>query len=45
VRGPHGAHRQEVLIDERRERFEVLSEEPPAALVLDPDQWVLKEMQ
>jgi aminopeptidase N len=39
-----GAHRQNVVIDERVERFEIASEERPAEVVLDPDEWVLKEV-
>jgi aminopeptidase N len=45
VRGEAGAaHRENVLIDERTERFEVESEQRPAEVVLDPDEWVLKEI-
>jgi aminopeptidase N len=44
VRGGAGAHRENVVIDERVQRFEVDSEERPAEVVLDPDEWVLKEM-
>jgi aminopeptidase N len=44
VRSETGAHRENVLIDERVERFEVESETRPAAVVLDPDEWVLKEI-
>jgi aminopeptidase N len=44
VRGESGAHRESVLIDEREERFELTSEERPSAVVLDPDEWVLKEI-
>lgn len=45
VRSEAGAaHRENVLIDERKERFEVESEERPAEVVLDPDEWVLKEI-
>jgi aminopeptidase N len=44
VRGEAGNHRENVVIDERNERFEVESAERPAEVVLDPDEWVLKEM-
>jgi aminopeptidase N len=44
VRGGSGTHRENVLIDERKERFEMNSAERPAEVVLDPDEWVLKEM-
>ena len=44
VRSEAGAHRENVLIDERKERFEVDSEKRPSEVVLDPDEWVLKEM-
>jgi aminopeptidase N len=44
VRGEAGAHRENVVIDERRERFEVESEARPAEVVLDPDEWVLREL-
>jgi aminopeptidase N len=44
VRGETGAHRENVVIDERVERFEVDSEQRPTDVVLDPDEWVLKEM-
>jgi hypothetical protein len=44
VRGERGARRENVVIDERVERFEVESEERPTEVVLDPDEWVLKEM-
>lgn len=38
-----GARRQRVLIDERRERFELESPLQPSAVVLDPDHWILRE--
>ncbi|MDP9194655.1 MAG: M1 family metallopeptidase [Acidobacteriota bacterium] len=44
VRSETGARRESVVIDERVERFEVDSEERPTEVVLDPDEWVLKEM-
>ncbi|MFL6247674.1 MAG: M1 family metallopeptidase [Thermoanaerobaculia bacterium] len=44
VRGEAGAHRENVIIDERVERFEVESAQRPSEVVLDPDEWVLKEM-
>lgn len=44
VRGESGAHRENVVIDERTERFEMQSAERPSEVVLDPDEWVLKEM-
>ena len=43
VRGESGARRENVIIDERRERFEVESAQRPASVELDPDEWVLKE--
>jgi aminopeptidase N len=43
VRGESGARRENVIIDERTERFEVESAERPSEVVLDPDEWVLKE--
>jgi aminopeptidase N len=43
VRGESGARRENVVIDERTERFEVESAERPSEVVLDPDEWVLKE--
>jgi hypothetical protein len=33
-----------VLVDERRERVEIASEQEPVAVVLDPDEAVLKEI-
>lgn len=44
VRSEAGNHRETVLIDERTERFEVGTRERPTEVVLDPDEWVLKEM-
>jgi aminopeptidase N len=44
VRGETGARRENVVIGKRSERFEMSSEERPAEVVLDPDEWVLKEM-
>jgi aminopeptidase N len=38
-----GSARHSVVIDERSEEFEWPSESKPAAVVLDPDGWVLKE--
>ncbi len=38
-----GTHRANVIIDERVEWFEMESEERPNEVVLDPDEWVLKE--
>ena len=43
VRGESGAHRENVLIDERKERFEMQSAQRPTEVVLDPDEWVLHE--
>lgn len=43
VRGELGAHRESVVIDERRERFEMESAQRPSEVVLDPGEWVLKE--
>ena len=45
VRGEGFAKRETVLIDERRERFEIASEQQPEAVVLDPEEVVLKEME
>ena len=44
VRGEAGAHRENVVIDERGERFELDSAQRPTAVVLDPDEWVLWEL-
>jgi aminopeptidase N len=44
VRSETGNRRENVVIDERVERFEVDSEKRPTDVVLDPDEWVLKEM-
>lgn len=44
LRGANGARRENVVIDERVERFEIASEHRPSEVVLDPDEWVLKEM-
>ena len=45
LRGNSGAaHRETVLVDERREQIEIASEQPPVSVVLDPDEWILKEM-
>jgi aminopeptidase N len=43
LRGEGAPHRETVIIDERRERFELESESRPSEVVLDPDEWVLKE--
>jgi aminopeptidase N len=43
VRNPNGAHRENVVIDERSERFEIDSEVRPTEVVLDPDEWVLRQ--
>jgi aminopeptidase N len=43
LRGEGAPHRETVVIDERRERFELESESRPSEVVLDPDEWVLKE--
>ncbi len=43
VRNHTGARRESVVIDERRERFELEAEERPSEVVLDPDEWVLKQ--
>ena len=43
VRNATGAHRTSVLIDERTERFEIDVDAKPAEVVLDPDEWVLKQ--
>ena len=43
VRDRSGAHRENVVIDERAERFEIETELKPTEVVLDPDEWVLKQ--
>ena len=43
LRDPSGTRRERLLIDERREHFELLSEREPSAVVLDPDEWILRE--
>ena len=43
LRDAAGTHRQRVVIDERRERFELESPLQPSAVVLDPDEWILRE--
>ncbi|HET8772135.1 MAG TPA: M1 family aminopeptidase [Thermoanaerobaculia bacterium] len=43
VRNPKGAHRENVLIDERSERFEIEAQERPTDVVLDPDEWILHQ--
>ncbi|HEY0370520.1 MAG TPA: M1 family metallopeptidase [Thermoanaerobaculia bacterium] len=44
VRSPKGApHRESVLIDERSEHFEIDADERPSDVVLDPDEWVLRQ--
>jgi aminopeptidase N len=43
VRDAAGARRERVVIDERDEHFEIDSESAPEDVVLDPDDWVLRE--
>jgi aminopeptidase N len=43
VRDAAGAHRERVVIDEREERFELDNALRPTEVVLDPDQWILRE--
>ncbi|HEV7764610.1 MAG TPA: M1 family metallopeptidase [Thermoanaerobaculia bacterium] len=45
VRSESGNHRESVVIAEREQRFELDSERRPAEVVIDPDEWVLKELQ
>ena len=44
LRHDSGVQRETVLVDERRERIEIASEQRPTAVVLDPDEMILKEM-
>ncbi|HUP60634.1 MAG TPA: M1 family metallopeptidase [Thermoanaerobaculia bacterium] len=44
VRSRTGSQRQTVLIDERREQIEIAIEQSPMIVVIDPEEWVLKEM-
>jgi aminopeptidase N len=43
VRNPAGARRENVVIDERNEHFEIDAEVKPTEVVLDPDEWVLRQ--
>ena len=43
VRNPKGNRRENVVIDERHERFELEADSRPTGVVLDPDEWVLKQ--
>ncbi|HUR79929.1 MAG TPA: M1 family metallopeptidase [Thermoanaerobaculia bacterium] len=43
VRDAAGARRERVVIDERDEHFEIDSESRPEDVVLDPDEWVLRQ--
>lgn len=43
LRDAEGARREQLVIDERREQFELDSDREPTSVVLDPDEWVLKE--
>jgi aminopeptidase N len=43
VRNAVGAYRENVVIDERTERFELEAEVRPTEVVLDPDEWILKQ--
>jgi hypothetical protein len=36
--------RETVVLDERREELEFASERRPVTVVLDPEEWVLKEI-
>ena len=43
VRDAAGAHRENVVIDERSERFELDAEVRPTEVVLDPEEWILRQ--
>ena len=43
LRDAAGTRRERVLIDDRREHFELPSPLRPSAVVLDPDEWILRE--
>ncbi|HYC89043.1 MAG TPA: M1 family metallopeptidase [Thermoanaerobaculia bacterium] len=43
LRDAAGSRRQRVVIDERSERFELESPLEPSEVVLDPDEWILRE--
>jgi aminopeptidase N len=43
LRDAAGTRRERVVIDERREHFELESPLEPSAVVLDPDEWILRE--
>ena len=43
VRDSAGAHRENVVIDERSERFELDAEVKPTEVVLDPEEWILRQ--
>lgn len=44
LRGASGVKRETVVVDERREEIEIASEQAPVSVVLDPEEWVLKEI-
>ena len=44
VRGASQVSREKVVVDERRETIRISVEEEPVSVVLDPEDWVLKEM-
>lgn len=43
LRDASGAHRETVLVDDREEHFEIAAPSRPAEVVLDPDEWVLRQ--
>ena len=43
VRNASGAKRENVVIDDRNEHFELDSDVEPTEVVLDPEEWVLKQ--
>lgn len=44
LRNGNVARRENVVIDERRETFELAAERKPDNVTLDPDEWILKEI-
>lgn len=43
IRDEQGTRRENVVLDERREHFDFDAERKPEAVVVDPDEWVLRE--
>ena len=43
IRDRNGARRETILVDERDERFELIASERPVDVVVDPDDWVLRQ--